>query len=95
MPEFAIQRKNHTFEIKRLNMVSTLNDAQRTLLELLAEPLSAKDMEQLRTLLVQFRYRRLQNMINGKWEEENWTQATLDKWYMEHNRTSYHKPARQ
>ena len=76
-------------------MVSTLNDAQRTLLELLAEPLSNQDLEQLRNMLVQFRYRRLQNMLNEKWEEESWTQATLDKWYMEHNRTPYRKPASQ
>ena len=74
-------------------MVSTLNDAQRTLLELLAEPLSNQDLEQLRNMLVQFRYRRLQSMLNEKWEEENWTQATLDKWYTEHNRTPYRKPA--
>ena len=70
-------------------MVSTLNEAQRTLLELLAEPLTEQDMEQLRTVLVQFRYRRLQYLINKEWDEKGWTQATLEKWYQEHNRTPH------
>ena len=69
-------------------MVTALNEAQRTLLELLAEPLTEQDLEQLRTMLVQFRYRRLQNLLNAQWDEKGWTQETLDKWYLEHNRTA-------
>ena len=70
-------------------MVTSLNNAQRTLLELLAEPLSKEDIEQLRAMLVQFRYRRLQNMLNEQWDEKGWTQETMDKWYREHHRTPY------
>ncbi|MBI1228404.1 MAG: hypothetical protein GC192_24430 [Bacteroidetes bacterium] len=69
-------------------MTTSLNEAQRTLLELLAEPLTEQDLEQLRTMLVQFRYRRLQNLLNAQWDEKGWTQETLDKWYSEHNRTT-------
>jgi hypothetical protein len=72
-------------------MVSALNEAQRTLLELLAEPLTEQDLEQLRTMLVQFRYRRLQNLLNAQWDERGWTQETMDKWYQEHNRTPYRR----
>lgn len=73
-------------------MVSALNEAQRTLLELLAEPLTEQDLEQLRSMLVQFRYRRLQNLLNAQWDEKGWTQETVDKWYQEHHRTPYHRP---
>ncbi|MCF8247035.1 MAG: hypothetical protein K9J37_18830 [Saprospiraceae bacterium] len=70
-------------------MANSLNNAQRTLLELLSEPLTEAELEQLRSMLVQFRYQRLQQMMNAQWEEKGWTQATLDQWYKEHNRTPY------
>ncbi len=70
-------------------MISALNNAQRTILELLAEPLAEQDLEQLRVMLIQFRYRRLQNMLNAQWDEKGWTQVTMDNWYKEHLRISY------
>lgn len=85
-----IQPKFTIFETQNpVIMVSALNEAQRTLLELLAEPLTEQDLEQLRTILVQFRYRRLQNLLNAQWDERGWAQETMDKWYQEHNRTPY------
>lgn len=72
-------------------MVATLNNAQLTLLELLSEPLSQEDLEQLRATLIQFRYARLQKMLSDQWQEKGWSQEVLDKWYLEHHRTPYHQ----
>lgn len=73
-------------------MVSpSFNNAQLSLLELLSEPLSKEDLEKLRSILIKFRYERLQKMLNEQWEERGWTQETLDKWYEEHTRTPYNR----
>ncbi len=70
---------------------SNLNNAQLSLLELLAEPLSQDDLKKLKDTLVQFRYQRLQKMLDEQWNEQEWTQKTLDNWYKEHNRTPYNQ----
>ena len=68
---------------------SSLNNAQLSLLELLSEPLTQEELEQLKVTLIRFRYLRLQKLLDKQWDENGWTQETMDKWYSEHNRTPY------
>ena len=71
-----------------------LNEAQLSVLQLLAEPLTPEELEELRKMLLKFRYDRLQRMLEKQRQENNWTQETLDEWYAEHHRTPYHQPSK-
>jgi hypothetical protein len=66
-------------------MVSELNNAQLEILNLFSTDLSEKEIGVLRSMLIEFRYWRLQNALDPL----NITPETLEKWSSEHLRTPY------
>ncbi len=65
-----------------------LNNAQLAVLEILAEPLSEQELSELKQLLVQFRYLRLQRMMDQEWDKRGYSNTTVQQWLNEHMRSN-------
>ena len=66
-----------------------LTNAQIELLELFKQNLRQDELLELKRLLVAFKAQRLSAMLDDLWEENGWTEETMQKWASEHNRTPY------
>jgi hypothetical protein len=66
-------------------MTTSLNNAQLELLKLFAADLSDAELEDLRRVLIDFRYRRLQQAI----DQLNPSQEDIEMWGKGHDRTPY------
>ncbi len=64
-------------------------EAQIELLSLFKVKLNQTDMQELRQLLLEFKFRKLQENIEQITEEKGYTEQDFDKMRQEHNRTSY------
>mgnify|MGYP001168302605 CR=1 FL=1 len=71
------------------NAAKSLSNAQLALLELFSENLSDTDMEDLREVLLEFRYQRLQKSIDDLWEQGLVNEEEIERWGKEHLRTPY------
>lgn len=61
-----------------------LNNAQLAVLEILAEPLSEQELSELKQLLIQFPYLRLQRMMDMEWDKRGYSNTTVQEWLNEH-----------
>ncbi len=68
---------------------ASLNNAQLALLELFAENLSDQELDDLRQLLLEFRYQRLQKNLDALWEQGIVNEEKIESWGNEHLRTPY------
>jgi len=68
------------------NAAKSLSNAQLALLELFAENLSDEEMEDLRQVLLEFRYQRLQKNLDDLWEQGVVNEEKLEEWSKEHMR---------
>lgn len=66
-------------------MTAALNNAQLELLQLFAEDLSPEELDDLRRMLIEFRYRRLQLAL----DKMNLSPAQIEAWQKGHDRTPY------
>lgn len=66
-------------------MTASLNNAQLEILKLFAADLSEAELQDLRRLLIDFRYHRLQQAI----DKLNLSQEQIDAWGKGHDRTPY------
>ena len=66
-----------------------LTNAQIELLELFKQNLRQDELLELKRLLVAFKAQRLSAMLDNLWEQNDWTEETMQKWASEHNRTPY------
>ncbi len=64
-------------------------EAQIELLSLFKVKLNQADMQELRQLLLEFKFRKLQENIEQITEEKGYTEQDFDNMKKEHNRTSY------
>lgn len=71
------------------NAAKSLSNAQLALLELFAENLSDEEMEDLRQVLLEFRYQRLQKSLDDLWEQGIVNEEKIESWGKEHLRTPY------
>ena len=71
------------------NAAKSLSNAQLALLELFSENLSDKEMEDLREILLEFRYQRLQKSIDDLWEQDLVNEDEIERWGKAHLRTPY------
>ena len=67
-------------------MAAALNDAQLEILKLFASGLSDEELEDLRRLLIDFRYHRLQRAIG----DLNLSREEIEAWSTGHDRASGH-----
>lgn len=66
-------------------MTASLNNAQLEILKLFAADLSETELQDLRQLLIEFRYHRLQQAI----DQLNPSQEQIEAWGKGHDRTPY------
>lgn len=66
-------------------MTAALNNAQLEILQLFAADLSAEELDELRRMLIEFRYRRLQLAL----DKMNLSPAQIEAWRKGHDRTPY------
>ncbi len=66
-------------------MTASLNNAQLEILKLFAADLSETELQDLRRLLIEFRYHRLQQAI----DKLNPSQEQIEAWGKDHDRTPY------
>lgn len=66
-----------------------LNDAQVEILQLFSEGLTNEQLQELRDLLIEFRFRLLDEQILKVAEEKNLTYSKIEKLSKEHHRTTY------
>lgn len=71
------------------NTAASLSNAQLALLEIFAENLSDTEMEDLRQVLLEFRYQRLQKSLDDLWEQGVVNEEKVESWGNEHLRTPY------
>lgn len=72
-----------------INAATSLSNAQLALLEIFAENLSDEEMQDLRQVLLEFRYQRLQKNLDDLWEQGLVNEEKIESWGKEHLRTPY------
>jgi len=71
-----------------------LNTAQVALLKL-TEHLSAEELRDLQQLIIAFKARRLALLTDKVWNENGWTQETMQTFLQTHMRTPYQHKAHE
>ncbi len=66
-------------------MTAALNNAQLEILQLFASNLSEEELDDLRRVLIEFRYRRLQQAL----DKMNLSPSQIETWRKGHDRTPY------
>ncbi len=66
-----------------------LTNAQIELLELFKQNLRQDELVELKRLLVAFKAQRVSAMLDDLWEQNGWTEETMQEWASEHNRMPY------
>lgn len=66
-----------------------LNNAQLELLKLFSTELSEQDLRELKQLLLEFKFKKVTTLADKAWDEQGWTNETVDKLLHTHLRTPY------
>ena len=66
-------------------MTAAMNNAQLEILQLFADDLSVEELDDLRQMLIEFRYRRLQQAL----DKLNPSPTQIEAWRKGHDRTPY------
>ena len=70
------------------NIEFPLNEVQVSLLKL-TEHLREDELQDLKQLIIAFKSRRLEMLIENVWEEKGWSEATMRTFLDAHMRTPY------
>lgn len=65
------------------------NNAQLELLKLFSMDLSHRELEDLKRLLLAFKFKRVTALADKVWEEKGWTNEDMEKLLHTHLRTPY------
>ena len=72
------------------NLLHTpFNNAQLELLKLFSTNLSEQDLQELKHLLLEFKFKKVTALADKAWEEQGWTNESVDKLLHTHLRTPY------
>lgn len=72
-----------------LAIQTPFSEAQLELLSLFKMKLNNSDLEELRQLLLEFKFRKLQENIEQVADEKGYTEEKFEAMQQEHNRTTY------
>ncbi len=67
------------------------NAAQQELLQLFAVGLSDEEFQELKQILLDFKFRRVTALADKIWDEKGWNDETVEKMLQAHLRTPYKK----
>lgn len=69
--------------------VTALSNAQVEILKLLADNLSEAELVDLKKILLAFKLQRVVQLADKTWDENGWSQETMNKFLQTHMRTPY------
>ena len=84
-----LSKKAFNFALNHFMGTQVLSNAQAEVLEVLKQDLSPEQLLELRKILVAFKLKIAYSLMDELWEENNWTEETMQQWAHEHNRTPY------
>jgi hypothetical protein len=70
-------------------MATVLNPIQIQLLQMFSYQRDAKELEEMRDLLLDYLYRKIQKEGGRIWEERGYSNELMDEWLNTHMRTPY------
>jgi hypothetical protein len=66
--------------------MSALNPAQREILQLLARPMSERDLAELKAVIIEFLAKKTVAEADKSFDEKGYTQTDIESWKQEHMR---------
>lgn len=66
-----------------------LTNLQLELLKIFSYNLNDADLKEVKFLLAQYFSKKASAEMDKLWEENNWSEDTMNQWLNEHNRTKY------
>lgn len=70
-------------------ITTPFSNAQLELLKLFSTDLKDNDLEDLKKILLKFKFQLVTKMADEVWEEKGWTNETMDDFLNTHMRTPY------
>ena len=68
-----------------------LSNIQLELLKMFSYPMPEQQVSEIKQLLAKYFAEKLTKELDHLWDENDWTNETMDSWLNEHLRTSYQK----
>jgi hypothetical protein len=75
------------------NLQTPFSNAQLELLKLFSTDLNAQDLQELKRILLEFKFKRVTEMADKVWDEKGWTEEHVEKLLHTHMRTPYKSQA--
>jgi len=72
-----------------MEATKTLTKLQRELLKIFSYDLSDNQLEEINELLSNYFAQKATNEMDKMWEQNKWTNETMDEWSKKHLRTKY------
>ena len=72
-----------------MNAVKGLTNLQLELLKVFSYNLSDQQISEIKALLSQYFAEKVTKEMDQLWEQQNWSDETMEKWSKEHLRTKY------
>jgi hypothetical protein len=67
------------------------SNAQLELLKLFSNDLKEQELQELKQILLTFKFKRVTKMFDEIWDEKGWTEETMTEFLNTHKRTPYKK----
>ncbi len=77
------------FKIMQNTLSTPFSNAQLELLKLFSSDLSPVDLEELKRILLAFKFKRVTQLADKIWEEKEWTEEDMKEMLHTHMRTPY------
>jgi hypothetical protein len=71
------------------NLQTPFSNAQLELLKLFSTDLNAQDLQELKRILLEFKFKRVTEMADKVWDENSWSEEHVEKLLHTHLRTPY------
>jgi hypothetical protein len=65
------------------------SNAQLELLKLFSNDLKDVELQELKKILLEFKFQRVTKMVDEIWDEKGWTEETMNEFLNTHMRTPY------
>lgn len=69
--------------------IAHLNKNQLEILKLFSRELNDKDLKEIKKLIVQYLAKKVTDLADKKWDENNWNDKDIERMLKSHQRTSY------
>ena len=70
-------------------ITTPFSNAQLELLKLFSNDLKEQELQELKQILLTFKFKRVTKMVDEIWDEKGWTEETMTEFLNTHMRTPY------